>query len=153
VRKAGKRRLDTALVDAGLAASRERAKALILSGNVLVNDEPVTKAGAEIAGDARLRVRGEDHPYVSRGALKLLHALEQFRIDVKGKVVADVGASTGGFTEVLLQRGAVRVYAIDVGHNQLDWKIRQDPRVVVLEKTNARFLTKESLPEPWDRKK
>lgn len=150
MRKAGKRRLDIALVDAGLAASRERAKALILSGNVLVNDEPVTKAGAEIAEDARLRVRGEDHPYVSRGALKLLHALEQFGIDVKGKVVADVGASTGGFTEVLLQRGAVRVYAIDVGHNQLDWKIRQDPRVVVLEKTNARFLTKESLPELVD---
>ncbi len=150
MKKARKRRLDSALVDEGLAASRERAKALILAGKVLVEDQPATKAGMEIALDAKIRLRGEDHPFVSRGALKLLHGIQRFNVNVKGTVAADIGASTGGFTEVLLQAGVERVYAIDVGHNQLDWKIRQDPRVVVLEKTNARFLTKTSLPEKVD---
>jgi 23S rRNA (cytidine1920-2'-O)/16S rRNA (cytidine1409-2'-O)-methyltransferase len=146
----GKRRIDVALVEEGFAQSRERAKALILAGKVLVDDQPVTKAGAEIPATGKIRVKGEDHPYVSRGALKLVHALKTFGIQVSGKIAADIGASTGGFTEVLLQEGAQRVYAIDVGHNQLDWKIRQNPQVVVLEKTNARFLTKDSLPEPVD---
>lgn len=150
MKKVGRKRLDQAVVDAGMANSRERAKALILAGHVLVNDQPATKAGMEISEGAVIRVRAEDHPYVSRGALKLLGALDTFKIDVTGMVAADIGASTGGFTQLLLQRGAAKVYAIDVGTNQLDWKIRQDPRVVVLEKTNARYLTKGSLPEHVD---
>jgi len=135
-----KERLDLLLVRLGHAPSREKAQALVLSGNVLVKDEPVTKAGQKVDIDAEIRIRGQEHPFVSRGALKLLRALEHFEIDVAGKVGLDVGASTGGFTEVLLGRGAVRVHAVDVGHNQLAWKIRNDPRVVVHEKTNAREL-------------
>ncbi len=145
-----KSRLDQLLVERGLAGSRERAKALIMSGSVLVNDEPQTKAGTLIGEEAIIRLRAQDHPYVSRGALKLARALEAFKIEPVGWVAADIGASTGGFSEVLLGAGVARVYAIDVGHNQLDWKIRNDPRVIVLEKLNARYLTKESLPELVD---
>jgi 23S rRNA (cytidine1920-2'-O)/16S rRNA (cytidine1409-2'-O)-methyltransferase len=122
------------MVEKGLAPSRERAQALILSGNVLVNDTPVTKAGQQIAEDSMLRVRGADHPYVSRGGVKLAAALDQFGVNPSGLTAMDVGASTGGFTDVLLMRDARKVYALDVGHNQLAWKIRQDPRVVVHEK-------------------
>jgi 23S rRNA (cytidine1920-2'-O)/16S rRNA (cytidine1409-2'-O)-methyltransferase len=142
-----KARLDVLLLERGLAASRERAQALILAGAVLVNDQPVTKPGTAIDPDCAVRVRGEDHPYVSRGALKLVAALDQFGIAVDGRVGLDIGASTGGFTQVLLLRGAARVHAVDVGHNQLDWKIRQDPRVRVLEKINARSLGYELIGE------
>lgn len=135
-----KKRLDLYLVERGLAPSRQRAQALILSGNVLVNDEPVTKAGSPVAEGAIVRVRGEDHPYVSRGGLKLKRALDELRISVTGRVALDVGASTGGFTEVLLLNGAEKVFAVDVGHNQLDWKLRSDSRVVVREKLNARDM-------------
>jgi 23S rRNA (cytidine1920-2'-O)/16S rRNA (cytidine1409-2'-O)-methyltransferase len=125
-----KKRLDVLLVERGLAASRERAQSLILRGDVLVADVPVTKAGTAVAEDAAIRLRGEDHPYVSRGALKLKRALEAFRVAVEGREALDVGASTGGFTQVLLEKGAVRVIAVDVGHNQMDCMIRSDPRVV-----------------------
>ncbi len=135
-----KKRLDILLVEKGLAPSRQRAQSLILSGNVLVNDVPVTKAGHSIPEEANIRIRGEDHPYVSRGGIKLAGALDAFQVSPEGRVGMDIGASTGGFTQVLLLRGATKVFAIDVGHNQLDWKIRQDPRVVVLEKINARSL-------------
>ena len=145
-----KERLDLLLVHRGLAPSRERAQALILSGNVLVRDQPVTKAGQKVEIDIEIRIRGQDHPYVSRGALKLLGALDQFKIDVTDRVGLDVGASTGGFTEVLLLRGARRVHALDVGHNQLAWKIRTDPRVKVYEKINARELAPGFLGELAD---
>lgn len=135
-----KKRLDLILVERGLAQSRERAQSLILSGNVLVRDTPCTKAGTSFPEDVEIRLRQNDHPYVSRGALKLKKALEEFRISVAGKTGLDVGASTGGFTQILLLGGATRVYAVDVGHNQMDWSIRTDPRVVCFEKTNARSL-------------
>lgn len=135
-----KRRIDQLLVTRGLAPSRERAQSLILAGKVLVNDTPVTKPGTSFPEDVQVRIRGEDHPYVSRGGIKLAAALDAFQIPVEGRVGLDVGASTGGFTHVLLLRGAKQVFAVDVGHNQLDWKIRQDPRVVVHEKINARYL-------------
>ncbi len=135
-----KKRIDILLVELGLAPSRERAQALILSGNVLVSDQPVTKPGHSVSEDASIRVRGEDHPYVSRGGVKLAAALDAFGVPVQGRVGLDIGASTGGFTHVLLLRGAKRVFAVDVGHNQLDWKIRNDPRVIVHEKVNARAL-------------
>lgn len=128
------------LVERGLAPSRERAQALILAGHILVNDSPVTKAGTPVPVDASIRVRGEDHPYVSRGGLKLEKALDTFKIDVGGLEAVDVGASTGGFTDVLLTRNARRVLAVDVGTNQLDWKLRSDPRVISIENTNARSL-------------
>lgn len=139
-------RLDSLLVERGLAASRERARALILAGDVRVNGQPAGKAGMQVANDAEITLTGRDHPYVGRGGLKLAHALDTFAIDVTGWTALDIGASTGGFTDVLLQRGASRVVALDVGHGQLDWKIRTDPRVTVLERVNARHLTPDQLP-------
>jgi 23S rRNA (cytidine1920-2'-O)/16S rRNA (cytidine1409-2'-O)-methyltransferase len=139
-------RLDTLLVDRGLAASRERARALILAGNVRVNGQPASKAGTPVPADAEVIVATPDHPYVGRGGLKLAHALDTFAIPVIGRTALDIGASTGGFTDVLLQRGAARVVSLDVGHGQLDWKIRNDPRVDVIERTNARTLTLADLP-------
>jgi 23S rRNA (cytidine1920-2'-O)/16S rRNA (cytidine1409-2'-O)-methyltransferase len=143
-----KTRADVALVERGLAESRTRAQALILAGVVFTGEQRVAKAGDTVREDAPLEVRGQDHPWVSRGGLKLDHALIEFGIDAKGAVAIDVGASTGGFTDVLLSRGATRVYAVDVGHGQFAWKLRSDDRVVVLEKTNARHLTAEKIPEP-----
>jgi 23S rRNA (cytidine1920-2'-O)/16S rRNA (cytidine1409-2'-O)-methyltransferase len=145
---AARRRLDQLLVERGLAESRTKAQALILAGQVFSTDRRLDKAGMPLAGDAPLEVRGPTSPYVSRGGLKLAHGLDFFRIDVSGTTALDIGASSGGFTDVLLQRGAARVYAIDVGHGQLDWRLRNDPRVVVLERTNARYLTSEQVPEP-----
>ncbi|MFZ0954850.1 MAG: TlyA family RNA methyltransferase [Candidatus Sulfotelmatobacter sp.] len=138
-----KLRLDKLLVERGLAGSRERAQALILAGNVLVDEQKRDKAGAQVAADASIRLLGADLKYVSRGGLKLEHALEHWKIPVEGKICFDVGASTGGFTDCLLQHGAARVIAIDTGYGQMDFKIRQDPRVRLLEKTNARYLTRE----------
>ena len=145
-----KSRIDKILVDRGLAASRERAQALILAGNVLVDEQKVEKAGTAVDEDCAIRLLGEDLKYVSRGGLKLERALEQWKISVKGKVCLDIGASTGGFTDCLLQHGAARVIAIDTGYGQLDFKLRQDPRVRLLEKTNARYLTQEVLGETVD---
>jgi 23S rRNA (cytidine1920-2'-O)/16S rRNA (cytidine1409-2'-O)-methyltransferase len=139
-------RLDALVVERGLAASRERARALILAGDVRVNGQPVTKAGTAIPRDAEVTVASPDHPYVGRGGLKLAHALDTFAVTVAGRLALDIGASTGGFTDVLLQRGAARVVALDVGHGQLDWKIRSDPRVDVRERINARTLTAADLP-------
>jgi 23S rRNA (cytidine1920-2'-O)/16S rRNA (cytidine1409-2'-O)-methyltransferase len=148
--KIAKQRLDAALVERGLAESRTRAQALILAGLVFSNERRLDKAGAAVAADQPLEVRGAEHPWVSRGGIKLAHALDHFAIDPAGLVVLDVGASTGGFTDVALSRGAAKVYAVDVGHGQLAWKLRNDPRVVVLEKTNARHLTRDQVPEPVD---
>lgn len=142
------KRLDLELVKRGLVSTRARAQAMILAGHVLVNDQPVTKAGTSIQDDDQIRLREPELKYVSRGALKLKGALEQFDVSVEGLVALDVGASTGGFTEVLLERGAKKVYAIDVGTNQLAWKIRSDPRVDVREKVNARDLKPEWFSEP-----
>ena len=139
-------RLDALLVERGLAPSRERARALILAGAVSVDGRPVAKAGIAVAPGADVQLATADHPYVGRGGLKLAHALDQFAIPVAGRVALDIGASTGGFTDVLLQRGARRVVALDVGHGQLDWKLRTDPRVVVIERFNARLLTADHLP-------
>ena len=133
-------RLDRLLVERGLASSREKAQALILGGQILVNEQKIDKAGAAVDPASAVRLLGETLPYVGRGGVKLASALDAFHIDVTGRVCLDVGASTGGFTDCLLQRGAVRVYAVDVGVNQLDWKLRQDSRVVVREKLNARYL-------------
>jgi 23S rRNA (cytidine1920-2'-O)/16S rRNA (cytidine1409-2'-O)-methyltransferase len=146
-----KLRLDKLLVDRGLAASRERAQALILAGKVLVNDQKLEKAGAQVESEAVLRLLGEDLKYVSRGGLKLERALEYWHVDVGGKLCLDVGASTGGFTDCLLQHGAARVIAVDTGYGQMDFKLRQDPRVRLLEKTNARYLTGEMIGEKVDR--
>jgi 23S rRNA (cytidine1920-2'-O)/16S rRNA (cytidine1409-2'-O)-methyltransferase len=143
-------RLDVFLVDAGLVDSRSRAQAMIMAGKVLVNDRPATKAGDSVPEGAAVRLREADHPWASRGGLKLDHALHHFGLTAAGQIAADIGASTGGFVDVLLTRGAVRVYAVDVGHGQLAWKLRSDPRVVVLERLNARFLTPEQIPEPLD---
>ncbi|MGA9978158.1 MAG: TlyA family RNA methyltransferase [Candidatus Sulfotelmatobacter sp.] len=140
-----KLRLDKLLVERGLAGSRERAQALILAGNVLVDEQKSDKAGAQVAADASIRLLGEDIKYVSRGGLKLERALEYWKIPVEGKVCFDIGASTGGFTDCLLQHGAARVIAIDTGYGQMNFKIRQDPRVRLLEKTNARYLTREAV--------
>ena len=145
-----KLRLDKLLVDRGLAASRERAQALILAGKVLVNDQKIDKAGAQVAPDAPVRLLGEDLKYVSRGGLKLERAVEHWQIDVRGKVCLDVGASTGGFTDCLLQHGAARVIAIDTGYGQMDFKLRRDPRVRLREKTNARYVTAETIGEKVD---
>ncbi|MCY7398687.1 MAG: TlyA family RNA methyltransferase [Sphingomonas bacterium] len=145
-----KLRADLAVVAQGLAESRTRAQALILAGNVFNGDRRVAKAGDLIAEGAVLSVKGRDHPWVSRGGVKLAHGLEQFGFDVTGAVGLDVGSSTGGFTDVLLTRGAGRVYAIDVGTNQLAWKLRSDARVIVHEQTNARTLTSEIVPELVD---
>lgn len=141
-------RLDILLVDRGLSASRERAQALILAAKVLVDGQRVTKAGHRVAAESNLQVLGGDHPFASRGGLKLEHALEQFRLDISGLVAMDVGASTGGFTDCLLKHDVKRVYAVDVGYGQLAWKLRQDPRVVVLERQNIRYLSQDRIPEP-----
>ena len=145
-----KRRADQLLVDRGLTDSRSRAQALIMAGVVFSGERKILKAGDALPDDAPLDVRGKDHPWVSRGGLKLAHAIEEFGLDLEGKVVLDVGASTGGFTDVALAHGAARVYAIDVGHGQLAWKLRQDDRVVVLERTNARYLSEAEVPEAVD---
>jgi 23S rRNA (cytidine1920-2'-O)/16S rRNA (cytidine1409-2'-O)-methyltransferase len=141
----GKIRLDCLLVVRELADSRAKAQALILAGQVLVNGQKVEKCGALVSPEANLRLLGEPLKYVSRGGLKLEGALEHFRLDPEGKICLDIGASTGGFADCLLQRGAAKVFAVDVGRNQLDWKIRRDPRVVVLEKTNARHLRPDQI--------
>ena len=134
----------------GLAESRTRAQALIMAGAVFSGERKLSKAGDMLAEQAPLEVRGKDHPWVSRGGIKLAHGLDHFGFDVSGAVALDVGSSTGGFTDVLLSRGAARVYAVDVGTNQLAWKLRQDPRVVVHEQTNARSLDASIIPEPVD---
>ncbi|WP_298688995.1 TlyA family RNA methyltransferase [uncultured Sphingomonas sp.] len=143
-------RADQLLADRGLAESRTRAQALILAGLVYSGDRKVDKAGQQLPDDAPLSVKGRDHPWVSRGGLKLDHALAHFDWDVAGLMAIDVGSSTGGFTDVLLARGAAKVFAVDVGHGQLAWKLREDPRVVVLERTNARHLTTDQIPELID---
>ncbi len=143
-----KRRADQLLVDRGLVESRTRAQALILAGKVWSGDRRVDKAGDGLLADAALEVRGQDHPWVSRGGLKLDHAIKHFGLRVEGLVCVDVGASTGGFTDVLLHHGAARVHAVDVGHGQLAWRLRSDARVVVHERTNARYLTAEQVPDP-----
>jgi 23S rRNA (cytidine1920-2'-O)/16S rRNA (cytidine1409-2'-O)-methyltransferase len=142
-----KERLDKLLLDRGLVSSRERARGIIMAGQVVVNDHVADKAGQLVAVDADIRLKGDVLPYVSRGGLKLQKALDEFGIDVAGMVVLDVGASTGGFTDCLLQRGAAKVYAVDVGYGQLAWKLRQDQRVVNMEKTNIRYLTMDKLAE------
>ncbi len=147
---AEKRRADQLLVERGLAESRTRAQALILAGLVSTEGRRVDKPGEVITVAAPLVLAGPDHPWVSRGGVKLAHALDHFAVTVAGAVARDVGASTGGFTDVLLARGARRVYAVDVGHGQLAWKLRQDPRVVVRERTNARTLSRAEIPEPID---
>jgi 23S rRNA (cytidine1920-2'-O)/16S rRNA (cytidine1409-2'-O)-methyltransferase len=143
-------RADQLLVSRGLAVSRTRAQALIMAGAVFSGEKKLAKAGDMLADDAPLEVRGKDHPWVSRGGIKLDHGLTHFGFDVTGAVALDVGSSTGGFTDVLLSRGAAKVYAVDVGTNQLAWKLRQDPRVVVHEQTNARGLDGSIIPEPID---
>jgi 23S rRNA (cytidine1920-2'-O)/16S rRNA (cytidine1409-2'-O)-methyltransferase len=146
--KPAKQRADLALVERGLAESRTRAQALILAGKVFSGEQRVDKPGQVLREDDPLEVRGQDHPWVSRGGLKLAHGLQAFGLDPAGRVCIDVGASTGGFTHVLLHHGAARVYAVDVGHGQLAWNLRNDPRVVVLERLNARYLEATHIPEP-----
>ncbi|MEL3890077.1 TlyA family RNA methyltransferase [Ferrovibrio sp. MS7] len=148
--KAPKIRLDQALVERGLAESRAKAQAAIMAGLVFSGERKLDKPGHAVAADQPLELRGKPHPWVSRGGIKLKHALEHFGLDATGRVCLDIGASTGGFTDVLLQHGAAKVYAVDVGEGQLDWRLRNDPRVVVLEKTNARHLTAEQVPEAVD---
>lgn len=143
-----KQRADLLLVARGLAESRARAQALIMAGKVFCGEHRVAKAGETIPDDQPLEVRGQDHPWVSRGGVKLSHALDHFGLSPAGRVCLDVGASTGGFTDVLLHQGAAKVYAVDVGHGQLAWKLRNDPRVVVREKINARYLEAALVPEP-----
>ena len=143
-------RLDKLLLERGLASSRERAQALILAGKVLVNGQKVEKAGAGVEASADIRLLGEDLKYVSRGGLKLEEALKHWQIDVAGKICLDVGTSTGGFTDCLLQHGAARVIAVDTGHGQIDFRLRQDARVRLLEKTNARYLTSHQVGEAID---
>lgn len=143
-------RVDQMLLERGLAESRAKAQALILAGLVFSGERKIEKAGQVLPADAPLEVRGREHPWVSRGGIKLAHALDHFGWDVMGKVALDVGSSTGGFTDVLLQRGAAKVFAVDSGTNQLAWKLRSDPRVIVHEKTNARYLTDEIITEPLD---
>ena len=145
-----KLRADQLLVEQGLAESRAKAQALILAGQVFSEGRRIDKPGTALPPETPLSLAGHDHPWVSRGGLKLLHALEHFAIDVTGLVALDVGASTGGFTDVLVTRGAARVHAVDVGHGQLAWKLRQDPRVVVHERRNARYLSHAEIPEPID---
>ena len=143
-----KQRLDVILVERGMAPSRARARALVMAGKVYSGTRRLDKAGLPLAADAPLEVKSLDHPWVSRGGVKLAHALDHFAIDAAGLIGLDIGASTGGFTDVLLDRGAARVYAVDVGRGQLAWKLRQDGRVVLLERTNARHLTLRQVPEP-----
>jgi len=147
-RVAAKSRLDVALVERGLAETRAAAQRMIMAGLVFSNDKRLDKAGQAIAADVPIELRGQPHPYVSRGGLKLEKALDHFAIPVEGRIALDVGASTGGFTDCLLQRGAAKVYAIDVGTNQLAWKLRSNPRVVSMEKTNIRDVTRAQVPEP-----
>jgi 23S rRNA (cytidine1920-2'-O)/16S rRNA (cytidine1409-2'-O)-methyltransferase len=146
----GRVRLDQLVVNRGLAPSRERARALVIAGQISVDGASVTKAGAQVDEGADVAIIAPDHPYVGRGGLKLAHALDVFQIEVAGRQCLDIGASTGGFTDVMLQRGAARVVALDVGHGQLDWRLRNDPRVVVIEHMNARHLTLEALPARVD---
>lgn len=148
--KAPKIRLDQLLVDRGLADSRTKAQALVMAGLVYGTDRRFDKPGAQIAADTEISVKGKDHPWVSRGGQKLAKGIDHFNIDPTGLICLDLGASTGGFTDVLLTNGAAKVYAIDVGQGQLDWKLRTDDRVVVLEKTNARHLTADQVPDPID---
>jgi len=145
---ARKKRIDHLLVERGLAESRSRAQAYVMAGLVYSGERRIDKSGQQIAEDCPIELRGQDHPWVSRGGLKLAHALEHFSISPEGRICIDVGASTGGFTDVLLQNSADKVYAVDVGRGQLAWKLRQDERVVVLEKTNARYLNNEIIPDP-----
>ncbi len=147
---AARKRVDQLLVERGLAESRSRAGALVMAGLVSAGGRRIDKPGTQLAEDVALDLKGQDHPWVSRGGLKLAEAIGQFGLDPAGRVCLDVGASTGGFTDVLLAHGAARVYAVDVGHGQLAWKLRTDPRVVVLERTNARYLGPEQVPEPVD---
>lgn len=146
----GRERIDKLMVQRQLAGSRERARALIMAGRVLVDDQPVDKAGAQVDQEASIRLKGEDIPYVSRGGLKLARALETFQVTAAGRTALDVGASTGGFTDCLLQEGARKVFAVDVGYGQLAWKLRHDQRVINLERTNIRYLTADQLDETPD---
>ncbi|MEO0419016.1 MAG: TlyA family RNA methyltransferase [Pseudomonadota bacterium] len=145
-----KNRIDQLLVERGLAESRTRAQALVMAGTVFVGEVKADKPGQQFASDSAVEVRGRDHPWVSRGGIKLAHALEHFGIDPSGAVVIDVGSSTGGFTDVLLQGGAAHVFAVDSGTNQLAWKLREDERVTVYEQTSARLLTPELIDRPCD---
>ena len=145
-----KKRLDVLLVERGLAASREKAKAMIMAGEVLVDNEREDKAGSMFPEEVEIVLKGKPLPYVSRGGLKLEKAMKNFNLTLDGKVCMDVGASTGGFTDCMLQNGAVKVYSVDVGHGQLDWKLRNDERVVCMEKTNIRYVTPEDIEEPVD---
>lgn len=145
-----RKRLDVVLVERGLAESRSRAQALVLAGTVFSGERRLDKPGTPVGDDQPIEVRGRDHPWVSRGGIKLAHALDEFRIDPAGGIWLDIGASTGGFCDVLLQRGAAKVFAVDVGHGQLAWKLRQDPRVVVKERTNARHISRADIPDPLD---
>ncbi len=141
-------RLDVLLVDRNFFDSRERAKRFIMSGNVLVDEQKIDKAGALVRADCEIRLLGNDMPYVSRGGLKLEKAIDVFKLDIAGKIAADIGASTGGFSDCMLQHGARKVFAIDVGYGQLDWKLRNDPRVVCMERTNIRHVTRQNFSEP-----
>lgn len=145
-----KQRIDQLIVDRGLAESRTRAQALVMAGLVFIGTRKIDKPGQTVADDAEIEVKGRDHPWVSRGGVKLAHGLDYFGWDVTGAAAIDVGSSTGGFTDVLLSRGAARVYAVDSGTNQLAWKLRKDPRVIVHEQTSARILTAAHIPEPID---
>lgn len=148
--KAAKLRLDQMLVERGLAESRAKAQAAIMAGLVFSGEKRLDKPGVTLAADTPLELRGKPHPWVSRGGVKLAHAIEHFALKAEGRTAIDVGASTGGFTDVLLQHGAAKVFAVDVGEGQLDWRLRNDPRVVVLEKTNARHLTPAIIPDAID---
>jgi 23S rRNA (cytidine1920-2'-O)/16S rRNA (cytidine1409-2'-O)-methyltransferase len=146
----GKTRLDVLLVDRGYFTSRQKAQAVIMAGSVFVNGQRVDKPGTSIPNESEIEVRGHVMPYVSRGGWKLEKAMKTWPITLDGKICADIGASTGGFTDCMLQNGAQKVYAVDVGYGQLDWKLRSDERVVCLERTNARYLTREQIPDPLD---
>ncbi|MEJ5227228.1 TlyA family RNA methyltransferase [Thermodesulfovibrio sp.] len=143
-------RLDQLVLKRGITETREKARALIIEGKILVNGEKVEKPGSMVDVNSEITLCGETLPYVSRGGLKLEHAIKHFSIDIKDKVAIDIGASTGGFTDCLLQHGAKRVYAVDVGYGQLAWKLRTDPRVVAIERTNIRYMEREKIPEPVD---
>lgn len=145
-----KKRLDVAMTEQGLAESRQKAQAVIMAGQVYVDGQKVDKAGAPVGESARIEVRGKTMPYVSRGGLKLEKAMACWPICLEGAVCADIGASTGGFTDCMLQNGAAKVFAVDVGYNQLDWRLRTHPKVVCMERTNARYLTAEQIPQPLD---
>jgi len=148
--KVAKARLDQLLVDRGLVESRTRAQAMIMAGHVYSDTKRLDKAGQKVAEDIAIELKGQDHPWVSRGGLKLVKGLDEFDIAVEGFIGIDVGSSTGGFTDVLLTRGATKVYSVDVGHGQLAWKLRSDERVIVMERTNARHLTADDIPDPVD---